>query len=71
MDTSAKGNEIWNTALGEIETKVNKPIFKTWFKYPKTKGKDFSDNVLIVETENGFVSNYLESRMYSLSLIHI
>ena len=66
MDTSAKGNEIWNTALGEIETKVNKPIFQTWFKYPKTKGKDFSDNVLIVETENGFVSNYLESRMYSV-----
>ena len=66
MDLVTNGDDIWKTALGDIETKVTKPIFETWFKYPKTKAKDFSDNVLIIEAANGFVSDYLETRMFSV-----
>ena len=66
MDSVTSGNDIWKTALGDIETKVTKPIFETWFKYPKTKAKDFSDNVLIIEALDGFVSDYLEKRMFTV-----
>ena len=66
MDSVTNGNDIWKTALGDIETKVTKPIFETWFKYPKTKAKDFSDNVLTIEALDGFVSDYLEKRMFTV-----
>ena len=36
--------EIWQTALGQIETKVPKSSYETWFKFPKTRGKQISED---------------------------
>ena len=58
--------EIWKTALGEIETKVPKSSYETWFKFPKTQGKQISKDCFLIESESVFISEYLEQRMYSV-----
>ena len=58
--------EIWKTALGEIETKVPKSSYETWFKFPKTQGKQISNDCFLIESESVFISEYLEQRMYSV-----
>jgi chromosomal replication initiator protein len=66
MTSVDNDNDLWMTALGEIETKVPKPIFETWLKFPKTRGKFFSETVFIIETQDAFISEYLETRMYAV-----
>ena len=58
--------EIWQTALGQIETKVPKSSYETWFKFPKTRGKQISEDSFLIESESAFISEYLEQRMYSI-----
>ena len=58
--------EIWQTALGQIETKVPKASYETWFKFPKTRGKQISEDSFLIESESAFISEYLEQRMYSI-----
>jgi len=58
--------EIWQTALGQIETKVPKSSYETWFKFPKTRGKQISEDSFLIESESVFISEYLEQRMYSI-----
>ena len=58
--------EIWKTALGEIETKVPKSSYETWFKFPKTQGRQISEDCFLIESESAFISEYLEQRMYSV-----
>ena len=58
--------EIWQTALGQIETKVPKASYETWFKFPKTRGKQISEDSFLIEAESAFISEYLEQRMYSI-----
>ena len=58
--------EIWQTALGQIETKVPKSSYETWFKFPKTQGKQISEDSFLIEAESAFISEYLEQRMYSI-----
>ena len=58
--------EIWKTALGEIETKVPKSSYETWFKFPKTQGRQISEDCFLIESESTFISEYLEQRMYSV-----
>ena len=67
MSISNNNNqEIWKTALGEIETKVPKSSYETWFKFPKTQGKQISEDCFLIESESVFISEYLEQRMYSV-----
>ena len=67
MSISNNNNqEIWKTALGEIETKVPKSSYETWFKFPKTQGKQISNDCFLIESESVFISEYLEQRMYSV-----
>ena len=58
--------EIWKTALGEIETKVPKSSYETWFKFPKTQGRQISEDCFLIESESAFIAEYLEQRMYSV-----
>jgi chromosomal replication initiator protein len=56
--------EIWDTALGELQVQVSKPNFRTWFS--KTTGLTYQDNQFIIGVPNTFAAEYLEKNQRSL-----
>jgi chromosomal replication initiator protein len=56
--------EIWDTALGELQVEVSKANFHTWFK--KTTGLSFEDSLFVIGVPNTFVAEYLEKNQHSL-----
>jgi chromosomal replication initiator protein len=56
--------EIWETALGELQVQVSKPNFRTWFS--KTSGLDYQDNQFVIGVPNTFAAEYLEKNQRSL-----
>ncbi|HEU4962433.1 MAG TPA: chromosomal replication initiator protein DnaA [Bacilli bacterium] len=52
--------ELWQKTLAQLETKLSKPSFETWFK--QTKPVSFESNTLIVSVPNDFARDWLESR---------
>ena len=56
--------EIWETALGELQVQVSKPNYRTWFK--KTVGLSYRDNEFIIGVPNTFAAEYLEKNQRSL-----
>jgi len=50
--------EIWETALGELQLQVSKPNYRTWFS--KTTGLSYQDNKFIIGVPSTFVAEYLE-----------
>lgn len=56
--------EIWDTALGELQLQVSKANYRTWLE--KTKGLSYQDNQLIVGVPNTFVAEYLDKNLRSL-----
>ncbi|MDP2919784.1 MAG: chromosomal replication initiator protein DnaA [Dehalococcoidia bacterium] len=56
--------EIWETALGQLQVEVNKANFATWFK--KTTGIDFRDGRFEIGVPNTFIAEYLEKNQRSL-----
>ncbi|MDD5190673.1 MAG: chromosomal replication initiator protein DnaA [Dehalococcoidales bacterium] len=56
--------ELWETALGELQVEVNKANFYTWFQ--KTRGVSFADGIFTIGVPNTFVAEYLEKNQYSL-----
>jgi len=62
MESSAQ--EIWETALGELQLQVNKANYQTWLK--KTVGLSYQDNQFVVGVPNTFVAEYLEQNQLSL-----
>ncbi len=56
--------EIWDTALGELQLQVSKANFRTWLE--KTKGISYQDNQLILGVPNTFVAEYLDKNLRSL-----
>jgi len=56
--------EIWETALGEIQVQVSKPNYRTWFG--KTTGLSYKDNQFTIGVPNTFVAEYLEKNQRSL-----
>lgn len=61
---SNKPQEIWETALGEIQVQVSKPNYRTWFG--KTTGLSYQDNEFVIGVPNTFVAEYLEKNQRSL-----
>ena len=55
---------MWDAVLGELQLQVPKPSYETWLR--GTTGVSVSDGVLVVRTPNAFVSEMLDTRMYSL-----
>ena len=49
--------QIWETALGELQIQVNKANYRTWLK--KTVGLSYQDNHFVVVVPNTFVAEYL------------
>lgn len=56
--------EVWETALGELQIEVSKVNFQTWFK--KTSGLSFQDGKFAIGAPNTFVAEYLEKNQRSL-----
>jgi chromosomal replication initiator protein len=56
--------EIWDTALGELQLQVSKANFRTWLE--KTRGLSYQDSQLLLSVPNTFVAEYLEKNLRSL-----
>jgi chromosomal replication initiator protein len=56
--------EIWETALGELQLQVSKANYRTWLE--KTKGLSYQDNRLMLGVPNTFVAEYLDKNLRSL-----
>ena len=58
--------ELWRSALGEIELSISKANFITWFK--NTSIKSFQDGKVIINVPNGFAKEWLENK-YNLYIL--
>jgi len=56
--------EIWETALGELQIQVNKTNYRTWLE--KTVGSSYQGNQFVVGVPNTFVAEYLDKNQRSL-----
>jgi chromosomal replication initiator protein len=56
--------EIWETALGELQLQVTKANYRTWLE--KTVGLSFEDGCFVVGVPNTFVCEYLSRNQCSL-----
>lgn len=59
--------ELWKTALGEIEINLSKANFITWFKYTNILRRD-TDGIVIISVPNGFSKEWLENKYSKLIL---
>ncbi|HDK41873.1 MAG TPA: chromosomal replication initiator protein DnaA [Candidatus Pacearchaeota archaeon] len=53
-------NELWQTALGEIELSISKANFVTWFKNTTILSKE--DGRVVIGVPNGFAKEWLENK---------
>jgi chromosomal replication initiator protein len=56
--------QIWDTALGELQLEISKPNYQTWLG--KTVGLSYLDSKFIIGVPNTFVAEYLEKNQRSL-----
>ena len=56
--------DLWKTALSNIEKKISKPSFETWFK--STKAHSLQGDLLVVNVPNEFARDWLEERYSNL-----
>ena len=56
--------EIWETALGELQLQVTRPNYRTWLE--KTTGLSHENNRFVVGVPNAFVAEYLAQNQRSL-----
>ena len=59
-------DQLWKTALGEIELSVSRPNFATWFKNSRLIGKE--DGVMFVALPSGFAKEWIESKYHKIVL---
>lgn len=52
--------ELWKSALGEIELSISKANFKTWFK--NTAILSNTDGAIVIGVPNGFAKEWLENK---------
>ncbi|MCI1693440.1 chromosomal replication initiator protein DnaA [Aneurinibacillus aneurinilyticus] len=57
-------NELWDTTLSHIQTRISKPSFETWLK--ATKASSLDDSTLLITAPNEFTRDWLESRYSEL-----
>jgi chromosomal replication initiator protein len=56
--------EIWETALGELQVQVSKANYRTWLS--KTVGISYQDRKFVIGVPNTFAAEYLEKNQRSL-----
>ena len=60
-------DELWKSALGEIEVSVSKAQFNTWFQ--NTSILSYENGKVIISVPNGFAKEWLENK-YNTLLLH-
>ena len=66
MDWTINKEELWQSALAEIEVSISKANFVTWFKNTAILSK--KDGVVIVSVPNTFTKEWLENKYNQLVL---
>jgi len=61
---SESAQQVWETALGELQIQVSKHNYQTWLE--KTSGLSYQDNQFIIGVPNTFVAEYLDKNQRSL-----
>lgn len=56
-------DQLWQTALGELELLISKANFTTWFK--NTFVADVSESAVVVGVPNGFTKAWLETKYHA------
>ena len=64
MMESESTEQIWETALGELQIQVSKHNYQTWLK--NTVGLSYRDNQFVIGVPNSFVAEYLDKNQRSL-----
>ena len=64
MATVINSSSLWQSVLGDLQVRINRPSYETWLK--DTRGLSHGNGQLIVGTPNSFVCSMLENRMYSM-----
>ncbi|MDP6102647.1 MAG: DnaA/Hda family protein, partial [Dehalococcoidia bacterium] len=64
MTLIRSAQEIWETALGQLEIQVTKPFYDTWLR--GTVGMSFDDSSFMVGVSSPFVAESLQTRFLSL-----
>ena len=59
-------DQVWQTALGELELLISKANFTTWFKH--TFVVDINETVVVVGVPNGFTKAWLETKYHTVIL---
>ncbi len=56
-------DQLWQTALGELELLISKANFTTWFKH--TFVADISESAVVIGVPNGFTKAWLETKYHA------
>jgi len=56
--------QIWETALGELQLQVTRPNYRTWLE--KTTGLSYDDSRFVVSVPNTFAAEYLARNQRSM-----
>ncbi len=57
-------DQIWQTALGELQLQMTRPTFDTWLK--NTRAISYEDGTLIIGVHNAYAKDWLENRLLSI-----
>jgi len=61
---ATEAQQIWESALGELKTRLTKSDYQTWLE--KTVGLSYQANQLVVGVPNEFVAQYLDKTQRAL-----
>ncbi|MEY9972800.1 hypothetical protein ABH966_003176 [Lysinibacillus sp. RC46] len=53
--------ELWNIILAQVEQKISKPSFETWFKSTKLLSYNGSSSTVAIAAPNSFARDWLEN----------
>jgi len=56
--------EIWQKALGELQTQISRANYNTWLR--DSHGVSYDNGLFVVGTPNAFVAEWLTKRLHSL-----
>jgi len=61
-------NDLWQTALGEIELQISRPNFLTWLKQSQLIQKNERDGTALVGLPNNFAKEWVKNRYHKIIL---
>lgn len=56
-------DEIWQTALGQLQMQMTRATFDTWVKH--SRGLAYEDGLFVVGVPSGYAKDWLENRLHT------